>query len=243
MATQYVGGGRRSVAPEYSPRAILGALALPGQSTVGQSPIVPQLMQSFTQAPAMQAPARGSEGLLSRSNAQNLGTLGNVSTIATNLGRLTETPSLSRIGGQAGQALSYVNFVDRLSRAKRPEDVALAVGSNPTVMSAMGVPGDIAGPIVGAISGYERDGAEGAVVGAAEGYMHAAYPITAAIDAALALTGNDSIFEFTGDVLQPVTNVVGDILTGVGDVAGDVASGIGEGVSDIGSSIGDIFGW
>lgn len=234
MATQYVGGARRSSAPDYSPRAVFGM-----QAMGGQSPAVPQLLQSFTQS----QPSAGSSGLLSPSNAQILGTLGNVSTIASGLGKLTDTPGLSKLGGQVGQGVGAISLVDRLSRVKSPEDVALAVGSSPFALSSMGVGGEFAGPIAGAVSGYQQGGLEGAVVGAAEGYMHYANPVTALIDAALGLTGNDSIFEFASDIAEPVTSAVGDVLSGIGGAAEDIVSGVGGAVSDVGSAIGDIFGW
>lgn len=258
MATMYAGGGRRSVAPEYSPRAVLGMAVIPQQQ------FTQQVLSSFT-APTLTTslgPSSGSfwqgGGSTDASNSvtgggtQGLNQMGALAGVLGSLGAINQDAGLAGAGKGLGQAVSAIGLGSQLGQAQSMTDVGKAFAGNPAVMSALGVPGLAAGALAGSVKG----GVEGAVTGLGKGLAYGAVPGWAALDAGLSLVGAKTTMDmligaFTGGGM-PATesgDVNGGVEAGGVTVGGPMSSGdiagtdIGAPTGEFGGGFGDFGGF
>lgn len=201
MATQYAGGGRRSEAPTYSPRAVMGTpVALPDEA------VVAQLLQAIN-APSMPQLQSGGSGssstAVSSGTPTNLGQLGAGVNMLGYTAQLAQSPDLAQMANALGKTLGAVSLGASVASAKSAEDVGKAVVSSPFALSQLGVPGQLAG----AIGGYAQGGVPGAVTSLGKTAAYAAAPVLGAIDAGLTLAGiptvTDMVAAFISQAMSP----------------------------------------
>lgn len=201
MATQYAGGGRRSEAPTYSPRAVLGT-----QVTMPDDAVVAQLLQAIN-APSMPQLQSGGSGssstAVSSGTPTNLGQLGAGVNMLGYAAQLAQSPDLAQMANALGKTLGAVSLGASVASAKSAEDVGKAVASSPFALSQLGVPGQLAG----AIGGYAQGGVPGAVTSLGKTAAYAAAPVLGAIDAGLTLAGiptvTDMVAAFISQAMSP----------------------------------------
>ena len=257
MATMYAGGGRRSVAPEYSPRAVLGMAVIPQQE------FTQQVLSSFT-APTLTTslgPSSGSfwqgGGSTDASNSvtgggtQGLNQMGALAGVLGSLGAINQDAGLAGAGKGLGQAVGAIGLGSQLGQAQSMTDVGKAFAGNPAVMSALGVPGLAAGALAGSVKG----GVEGAVTGLGKGLAYGAVPALGLVDAILSLLGVQTLADrFIGAITgsSVAATESGDVNGGVDaggvTVGGPMSTGditgtdIGAPTGEFGGSFGDFGG-
>lgn len=236
MATQYAGGARRSVAPEYTPRAILGMSVAPQQQ------FTQQVLASLTApAAALSQPSDSlwqgggstdSTAPASGGSLQGLNQAGAMAGVLGSLGALNQDPGLAGAGKALGQTVSGIGLASQLSRAQSMEDAAKAFATNPAVMTALGLPSLGAGALAGSVKG----GFEGAVTNIGKGVAYGAVPALGLVDATLSLFG-----------VQTLADRLINAITGTGVApteSGDINGGVDAGGVTVGGpmSTGDITG-
>lgn len=243
----YAGGGRRSVAPEYSPRAVLGMAVIPQQQ------FTQQVLSSFT-APTPTISSGSSSGTFwqgggstDASNSvtggglQGLNQMGALAGVLGSLGAINQDAGLAGAGKGLGQAVGAIGLGSQLGQAQSMTDVGKAFAGNPAVMSALGVPGLAAGALAGSVKG----GVEGAVTGLGKGLAYGAVPALGLVDATLSLLGVQTLADrFIGAITgsSVAATESGDVNGGVDaggvTVGGPMSTGDITG-TDIGAPTGD----
>lgn len=233
MATQYAGGARRSVAPEYTPRAILGMSVAPQQQFTQQV-----LASLTTPAAALSQPSDSfwqgggstdSTAPPTGGSLQGLNQAGAMAGVLSSLGALNQDTGLAGAGKALGQTVSGIGLASQLSRAESVEDAAKAFAGNPAVMSALGLTGLASGALAGSVKG----GFEGAVTNIGKGVAYGAVPALGLVDATLSLFG-----------VQTLADRLISAITGTPTQSGDVNGGVDAGGVTVGGpmSTGDITG-
>lgn len=236
MATQYAGGARRSVAPEYTPRAILGMSVAPQQQFTQQvlaslttpAATLSQPFDSFWQGGG----STDSTAPASAGSLQGLNQAGAMAGVLGSLGALNQDPGLAGAGKALGQTVSGIGLAAQLSQAQSMEDAAKAFATNPAVMTALGLPSLGAGALAGSVKG----GFEGAVTNIGKGVAYGAVPALGLVDATLSLFG-----------VQTLADRLINAITGTGVApteSGDINGGVDAGGVTVGGpmSTGDITG-
>lgn len=182
MATQYAGGGRRSEAPSYTPRAVFGTPV-----TAPDEAVVAQLLQAIN-APAMQQFSGSSGGNISAGTGTTSFDPGRIGAGINVLGygaQLAQNADLAQMASDLGKAFGVAGLGVGLSKAENASDVGKTLASSPAALNAIGLPGQLAGVIGGAVS----NGFEGAATAAGKMAAYAAAPVVGLVDAGLTLAG------------------------------------------------------
>lgn len=238
MATQYAGGARRSVAPEYSPRALLGTPAL-GIMTPNEQ-VTSSILQSFrspdpyvtggysdsgrntggtigTTGTGVQATAGSREGLSKAGTAAGL---------VGGIGQITNNPGLAEAGKTFGLGLGAISLGANLANAQSFNDVAKSFAASPAALASFGVPGIAAAAVSGLVAG----GVKGATEAGVKGLAYGLSPHLGVLDMALSLMG------IQGVVDRAFSSISNAINSESGDVRGGV--GVGEGGFNVGVTVG-----
>lgn len=233
MATQYAGGARRSAAPEYTPRAILGMSVAPQQQFTQQvlasltAPVatLSQPSDSFWQGGG----STDSTVTATGGGMQGLNQAGAMAGVLGSLGALNQDPGLASAGKALGQTVSGIGLAAQLSQAQSVEDAAKAFATNPAVMTALGLPGMASGALAGSVKG----GFEGAATAVGKGAVYGAVPALGLIDATLSLFG-----------VQTLADRLISAITSTPTESGDINGGVDAGGVTVGGpmSVGDITG-
>ena len=245
MATQYAGGGRRSEAPTYSPRAVMGTqVAAPDEA------VVAQLLQAIN-APSM---PQFSSGGNSRSSGSG-GNGGNISagagTTSIDPGRigaginvlgygaqLTNNPDLAQMASDLGKAFGVAGLGVSLSKAENAADVGKTLATSPIALNALGVPGQLAG----AIGGFAANGLEGAATSLGKMATYAAAPVVGLVDAGLTLAGMPTVVDMAMAAMKQAVAPHNPDAVSVTDLSTPEASLDQPNFSDYGFSVAPDFG-
>ena len=192
MATQYAGGGRRSEAPTYSPRAVMGT-----QVTMPDEVVAAQLSQAIN-APSMpqfsSSGSGGSGGNISASTTAVGIDPGRIGAGINALGygaQLTNNPDLAQMASDLGKAFGVAGLGVSLSNAENAADVGKTLATSPAVLNALGVPGQLAG----AIGGFAANGLEGAATSLGKMATYAAAPVIGLVDVGFTLAGMPTVVD------------------------------------------------
>ena len=236
MATQYAGGGRRSEAPTYSPRAIMGTqVAAPDEA------VVAQLLQAIN-APAMpQFSSGGNGGNISAGAGTTSIDPGRIGAGINVLGygaQLTNNPELAQMARDLGKAFGVAGLGVSLSKAENAADVGKALATSPLALKALGVPGQLAG----AIGGFAANGLEGAATSLGKMATYAAAPVVGLVDAGLTLAGMPTVVDMAMAAMKQAVAPHNPDAVSVTDLSTPEASLNQPNFSDYGFSVAPDFG-
>ena len=236
MATQYVGGGRRSEAPTYSPRAAMGTqVAMPDEA------VAAQLLQAIN-APSMpQFSSSGSGGNISAGTGTANIDPGRIGAGINVLGygaQLTNNPDLAQMASDLGKAFGVAGLGVSLSKAENAADVGKTLATSPIALNALGVPGQLAG----AIGGFAANGLEGAATSLGKMATYAAIPVVGLVDAGLTLAGMPTVVDMAMAAMKQAVTPHNPDAVSVTDLSTPEASLNQPNFSDYGFSVAPDFG-
>ena len=240
MAIQYAGGGRRSDAPTYSPRAVMGT-----QVTMPDEVVVAQLLQAIN-APSMpQFSSSGSGGNISAGTGTTSIDPGRIGAGINVLGygaQLAQSPELAQMASDLGKAFGVAGLGVSLSKAESAADVGKTLATSPMALNALGVPGQLAG----AIGGFAANGLEGAATSLGKMATYAAAPVVGLVDAGLTLASMPTIVDMVMAAIQQAVAPHNPEAVSVTDLSVPEASLNQSNFSDYGFSVAPDFsegGW
>lgn len=243
MATQYAGGGRRSEAPTYSPRAVMGT-----QVTMPDEVVVAQLLQAIN-APSMpqfsSSGSGGSGGNISASTTATGIDPGRIGAGINMLGygaQLVQSPELAQMASDLGKLFGVAGLGVSLSKAENAADVGKTLATSPMALNALGLPGQLAG----AIGGFVANGLEGAATSVGKMAAYAAVPVLGPIDAGLTLAGMPTVVDMAMAAIQQAVAPHNPEAVSVTDLSMPEASLNQSNFSDYGFSVAPDFsegGW
>lgn len=240
MATQYAGGWRRSEAPTYSPRAVMGT-----QVTAPDEEVVAQLLQAIN-APSMpQFSSSGNSGNISASTGTASIDPGRIGAGINVLGygaQLTNNPDLAQMASDLGKAFGVAGLGVSLSKAENAADVGKTLATSPIALNALGVPGQLAG----AIGGFAANGLEGAATSLGKTATYAAAPVVGLVDAGLTLAGMPTVVDMVSAAIKQAVAPHNPDAVSVTDLSTPEASLNQPNFSDYGFSVAPDFsdsGW
>lgn len=243
MAIQYAGGGRRSDAPTYSPRAVMGT-----QVTMPDEAVVAQLLQAIN-APSMpqfsSSGSGGSGGNISASTTAAGIDPGRIGAGINALGygaQLAQSPDLAQMASDLGKAFGVAGLGVSLSKAENVADVGKTLATSPMALNALGVPGQLAG----VIGGFAANGLEGAATSLGKMATYAAAPVVGLVDAGLTLAGMPTIVDMAMAAIQQAVAPHNPEAVSVTDLSMPEASLNQSNFSDYGFSVAPDFsegGW